>query len=69
MKTNPRPLGRSIRTDRYRYTEWNDGKYGIELYDYRTDPDEITNLARSAAHAGTVKKLKILFDKTRNHTK
>ena len=66
---NPRPLGRSIRTDRYRYTEWNDGQHGVELYDYQSDPDEITNLARSAAHAGTVKKLKTLFDKTRNHTK
>ena len=63
LKT-PNPLGRSIRTDRYRYTEWNDGQHGVELYDYQSDPDEITNLARSAAHAGTVKKLKTLFKKS-----
>ena len=29
-----RPLGRSIRTTRYRYTEWNDGKHGVEPVSY-----------------------------------
>ncbi len=64
-----KPLGRSIRTDRYRYTEWADGKYGVELYDYQTDPREITNLARSAAHTDKVKQLKTIFDQTRKHTR
>ncbi|MEW4565042.1 sulfatase [Bremerella sp. JC770] len=39
-------MGCSIRTDRYRYTEWADGKYGIELYDHHTDPNEFHNLAQ-----------------------
>lgn len=39
-------MGCSIRTDRYRYTEWGDGKYGVELYDHHTDPNEFNNLAR-----------------------
>ena len=63
-----KPLGRSIRTTRYRYTEWNDGKHGVELYDYQEDPKEITNLARSAAHTALLKEMKMLFDHTRKNT-
>ncbi len=37
--------GHSIRTDRYRYTEWADGHYGAELYDHQEDPEELINLA------------------------
>ena len=37
--------GRSIRTERWRYTEWDDGRKGVELYDYTTDPGETRNLA------------------------
>jgi len=42
--------GYSIRTQRYRYTEWMEGKAGRELYDHQTDPDEIRNLAESDSH-------------------
>ncbi len=38
-------MGCSIRTDRYRYTTWGDGRYGIELYDHHADPGEFHNLA------------------------
>lgn len=38
-------MGCSIRTDRYRYTEWGEGKYGVELYDHHADPREFNNLA------------------------
>jgi uncharacterized sulfatase len=39
-------MGVSIRTERWRYTEWGEsGKYGVELYDYHTDPGEFDNLA------------------------
>lgn len=38
-------MGRSIRTERWRYTEWDEGKLGSELYDEINDPGEITNLA------------------------
>ena len=38
--------GISIRTERYRYTEWGrNGRHGVELYDYDTDPNETVNIA------------------------
>jgi uncharacterized sulfatase len=43
--------GYSLRTERYRYTEWNGGEEGEELYDYRADPKELQNLARRPAQA------------------
>jgi iduronate 2-sulfatase len=42
-------VGRTLRTERYRYTEWQGGTRGIELYDHEADPHELTNLAREPA--------------------
>lgn len=53
-------MGRSIRTDRWRYTEWRDVKgelVGAELYDEVADPQETVNLAEALAQAGTVAEL------------
>jgi len=49
--------GYSIRTERYRYTEWNEGEEGAEMYDYQADPREMKNLARSESAAGERAKL------------
>ncbi|MEO8025238.1 MAG: sulfatase-like hydrolase/transferase, partial [Bryobacteraceae bacterium] len=38
-------LGKSVRTDRWRYTEWDEGRKGIELYDHVADPREVNSLA------------------------
>ncbi|MDB5295638.1 MAG: arylsulfatase family protein [Phycisphaerales bacterium] len=54
-------MGYSVRTDRYRYTEWNGGAQGSELYDHDTDPHELKNLAADPAHAATVSSLKKLL--------
>jgi uncharacterized sulfatase len=38
-------MGYSIRTERYRYTMWDESRLGEELYDYERDPRELRNLA------------------------
>ena len=50
-------FGYSLRTPRWRYTEWDEGRQGSELYDHDTDPRELTNLAKDAAHAKTIEQL------------
>lgn len=37
--------GYSLRTERHRYTMWDGGREGEELYDYAGDPRELKNLA------------------------
>lgn len=42
----PEPvMGCSIRTERYRYTEWAEGESGVELYDHHANAGEFENLA------------------------
>lgn len=52
-----RSFGYSLRTPRWRYTEWDEGRQGSELYDHDADPREITNLASVPDHAQTVEQL------------
>jgi uncharacterized sulfatase len=51
-------MGRTVRSERYRYTEWDEGKQGAELYDHDTDPRELTNLAADRNHAETLAELR-----------
>jgi uncharacterized sulfatase len=53
--------GRSVRTERWRYSEWNDGEDGVELYDHDADPHEYHNLANDPRHAETIRALKALL--------
>jgi len=54
-------MGRSMRTARYRYTQWRrggDGKVlGRELYDHKTDPRENKNLAVDPGRASLLRRL------------
>lgn len=53
-------MGYSIRTDRFRYTEWTEpGKEPAarELYDHQRDPRETVNLAGLPEHENLVKEL------------
>ncbi|QRR04117.1 sulfatase [Dyadobacter sandarakinus] len=56
-------FGRSVRTEHYRYTEWDEGRAGIELYDHGSDPDEFTNLYKSDKYTATLKELAGLLKK------
>ncbi len=53
--------GRSVRTERWRYTEWNGGKAGRELYDHDKDPRELKNLASDPKLAKTLESLQVLL--------
>ena len=52
--------GHSVRTERWRYTEWDNGKKGRELYDHDADPKEYTNLAKDQTHSEVQKQLRAL---------
>ncbi|MBI1372355.1 MAG: sulfatase-like hydrolase/transferase [Phycisphaera sp.] len=53
----PNACGYSIRNQRWRYTEWNRGDAGRELYDHDNDPDEVHNLANDPHYKQTVDEL------------
>jgi uncharacterized sulfatase len=55
--------GHSVRTERWRYTEWDNGKQGAQLFDMQNDPSELHDLAADPKHAATVKELKALIAK------
>ena len=57
----PAVMGYSMRTDRYRYTEWQDFRTGEmlerELYDHRESRAEIHNVAEDTGYARTISNL------------
>lgn len=56
-----RIMGRTVRTERWRYTEWGNGAQGSQLYDMEKDPQEQHNLATDPQHADTVARLRKLL--------
>ena len=58
---DPDAMGVSLRTDRYRYTEWRsfgeNKLLATELYDHRNDPAETSNRADDPKLAEDVKRL------------
>ncbi len=51
-------FGRSVRTARWRYVSWDEGRQGEQLYDHRSDPQEKSNLASDPRYAATVAQMK-----------
>jgi uncharacterized sulfatase len=60
---SPRIMGRSVRTERWRYTEWDGGAKGAELYDHDADPHEWKNLAKDPGHPAVVREMQTLLRK------
>ena len=68
-RQNGKLMGYSIRTERYRYTEWHQNNYcaatpydeanikDVELYDFVSDPNETKNHAKDADKAAVIKEL------------
>ncbi|UCG47386.1 MAG: hypothetical protein JSU94_18080, partial [Phycisphaerales bacterium] len=56
-----RVMGYTMRTERFRYTEWQDRKSGRalarELYDHEADPDENENVVDESRYGGQVGEL------------
>lgn len=57
-KRNRPFMGRSVRTERFRYTEWDGGKRGRELYDHDLDPMENNNLAEDPKHSVVIEDMR-----------
>jgi uncharacterized sulfatase len=55
--------GYSVRTERWRFTEWQNGEKGMELYDHENDPQELKNLAKDPAFTSIISELKALSKK------
>ena len=56
-------LGKSVRTERWRYTEWDGGKQGVELYDHDRDPGEYQNLAGERNYAARIAEMRRLLSR------
>ena len=65
--TKKQVMGNSVRTRRYRYTQWGNGEHGHELYE--SDPEEYTNLANKPAYADKVKEMKAILAKALQNAK
>ena len=59
--TNNFFMGYTVRTEQWRYTEWDEGKRGAELYNHQTDQHEHTNLASEPKYQKTIKEMKRLL--------
>ena len=57
VATNTKLTGHSVRTDAFRYIVW-DQNGGELLYDLRSDPDELHNLAEQPAQAERMKRMR-----------
>jgi len=54
-------MGKSVRTERWHYVQWEDGKLGEMLLDTQNDPNELKNLAADPAYAKTVAEMRKLL--------
>jgi iduronate 2-sulfatase len=65
FRAKEKAMGRTVRTETWRYTEWGDGKYGVELYELTKDPKEQNNLGSVKGYESTKKEMQQLLAKVR----
>ncbi len=53
VQTRGWALGRSVRTERWRFTEWDEGRRGSARFDHDHDPHETRNLFAGGLDAET----------------
>lgn len=53
--------GKSVRNERWRYTEWDAGRKGVELYDHNRDPREFNNVAQATGHTKVLQVMRQLL--------
>jgi iduronate 2-sulfatase len=67
FKDRPKMMGYSVRTERFRYTEWQDFQTGkltaVELYDHKNDPAETTNVADEKKYITDIVQLRDILKK------
>jgi uncharacterized sulfatase len=56
-------LGKSVRTARWHYVEWDEGKSGAMLFEHPKDPLELKNLANDTKYAKVIAEMKQLLAK------
>jgi iduronate 2-sulfatase len=56
-------FGRSIRTSKWHYVEWDDGDSGNMLYAVEDDPHELKNLSGDAKYASVVAEMRSMLSK------
>lgn len=61
VKGKPNFMGWSVRTDRWRYIEWDDARQSKELYDEANDPHEYKNLSSDRTYATTINDMRKLL--------
>ncbi|MHC4110084.1 MAG: sulfatase-like hydrolase/transferase [Planctomycetota bacterium] len=64
--------GDSVKTDRYRYTEWhrkNGTRYARMLFDHKTDPHENVNISELPKNKALVKKMSKMLEQIRYYSK
>ena len=59
-------LGRSIRSERFAYIEWDEGKSGLELYDHSVDPNEYRNVSGHPEYTAAEREMKKLLAEARS---
>lgn len=62
-------MGYSVRTETWRYIEWDEGTRGSQLYNEIDDPQELKNLASDPKHATVVAEMRQLLQKMKNASK